>query len=78
MHQGLMYLFELGVHNAPENTFGNSEGLSLPPESNSESNGYVTRTLRMLTNLLSVIEISTQMEVNPTENIVNLKFSGCR
>lgn len=48
MHQGLVFLLELGIHNAPENKLGTSEGLNEASDSNKSSNGYITRALRML------------------------------
>lgn len=56
MHNGLVFLFELGMHNAPESKLGTSKGLLESPTSTDTSNGFVTRTLRMMINMIKVID----------------------
>ena len=70
MHNGLVFLLELGQHNAPDSKMGNSEGLYKDAKSKELSNGYVSRTLRILINLMRVIDIEIKLELKQEDNKV--------
>lgn len=54
MTNGLVFLFELGPFDVNEQLFGSEEGLKVHPYSANPSNGYVTRTVRMLKGLMKL------------------------
>lgn len=49
---------------------GNSEGLYKDAKSKELSNGYVSRTLRILINLMRVIDIEIKLELKQEDNKV--------
>ena len=55
MHNGLVFLFELGMHNPPESKLGTSEGLQNSAASRDSSNGFVTRAIRMMISIIKVV-----------------------
>ena len=76
MHNGLMFLFELGMHAAPDSKMGTSEGLAQSPTAPTRANGYVTRAIRMLHSLLQVLDPRVTAIFTPSHLFV--KVQGCK
>lgn len=76
MHSGLVFLFELGRKNVAENQLGTSEGLDESPVSSSIKNGYVTRALRMLAQVINVMSPTISFEIRKSN--IEMKVVGCR
>jgi hypothetical protein len=76
MTNGLVFLFELGPFRVNEEQFGSEEGLNTHPTSTNSSNGYISRTIRMLSGLMKIP--NPRLDIKFTKGSLITKLNGCR
>jgi hypothetical protein len=76
MTNGLVFLFELGPFKVNEEQFGSEEGLNTHPTSTNSSNGYISRTIRMLSGLMKIP--NPRLDIKFTKGSLITKLNGCR
>lgn len=76
MTNGLVFLFELGPFDVKQAVFGTKKGVYVNPNSESLSNGYISRAIRMIKNIFSVI--TPQLLLKFTEKNILFILKGCK